>query len=594
MSRRNTKEVETPMEISEKGIQSAPTRLQTKGKEEARPEAEDIVDILRNLGHRVHSCSKGITLGVRLEAIPRTHSVHVEITHVVDLRSEKLWKTRSAMMAAILGHANRPLLGVLEEVGLQESLTEKSLLMPWGRIGLPMLLVKSGKTSSIVVETRWVYVIYSDVRPSTDLTWLTDTRRILRLADFALSCQSDMRSSAAKLRSGIAANKKSMIRDAVANGWYGVLAIVASLGGLLTAFTSGLEHASAMTMPLVMAGLAAFIAARLLLTSRTRFNEVVHALKAEDSCVSNLGDSVKIRKSAAENRDSLRLLEDLGFVVSPLMVIAAEALKARDVDSAVSSACSVLDECVRLSPNSRNAADSMLGATDEGLGRFLGLMKHLGAESEEENLALAYVGLTAHLSSPIGFDEVVVHLTSLTNALYDVGVITSDSKEKLDGVMNKWAMKTVANQLEESLRRPDDSGLVLPQSEVTSQAKRESSQPVTGGRRIDRGEDIRQTSGLIHSTSGTAADSKSPEKLREPTMVPKQESLEISDLAKSGEPEGQDPPETAGDVVKIRARKRAEEIFTMRRQKSSVKAAAGQLVDGPIVRGEENDGDGEI
>jgi len=588
------KEDETRMEVPEKSSQPTTTGIQARGKGETKQKEHDIVAILRSSGHRVHSCSSGITLGVRLEAVPGTHGVNVGVTHVVDLRSDSLWKTSTAMKGAVLGCVTRPLESILEEVGLQESLKERMLVTPWGRIRLPMLVAPSGKTSSVILETRFVYVIHKDVRPSADLSWLTDTRRILSINDLAFTCQSDTRSSAAKLRDGIAANKVSLIRQAVAKGWYGVLALITSLAGLATGLTIGLAHPGAMVSPLAVAGLGGTVAAGLLLTSKKGYNELVRKLESDNLCLSSIGDSVRVSKSATENGDLLRLLGDLSFTVSPLMVAAAEALKAREVDAAVSSACLVLDECVRLAPGSGDTSDPVFGVTDEGLSRFLGLMKHLGFDSEDANLALAYVGLTGHLSSPIGFSEVVGHMTLLNNTLYDVGVLGPDVKEKLDSVMNTWAMKTVAHRLEEDLQAPEEVGPVLPSTDLKTEGREEVRQATTDGRRKDREEESRQYLGNMRSSQVTPVESTPVEEANELTAAPMQESLEDLGSRESTGRDMRDPPRTAADVVRIVNRRKAEPVLALHGRQASGHPMAGQLVDGQASGGDENDDTSDV
>jgi hypothetical protein len=589
-----TTEAKKTTGISGRIDQPSPASVQGREERENRPDEDDVGSILRNSGHRIRSLPSGITLGVRLEAVPGTHSVHVDVAHIVDLRSGKAWKTNIGMMAAVLGYVNRPLRSILEDVGLEESLREEPLPTPWGRIRLPTLLVQSRKTSSIVVETRWVYVVYKDIRPAADLSWLTDTKRVLSIADLALSRQSDIRSSAAKLRNGVASNKVSLIRGAAVNGWYGVLGLLAALGGMIIASVVGIEHPTAITVPLVLAGAAGVAAIRLLSTSRSRFNELLLALKAEDTRVSEVGDSVKTKKSAAENQDLLGLLQDLSFVVSPLMVMAVEALKAGDVDRAVSSACCVLDECVRLAPYPGDDVEPLLGGTDDGLRRFLGFMRHLGAKTEEENLAVAYVGLTGHLSSPITFGEVVDHMTSLTNVLYDIGALSPDAKEKLDNVMNTWAMKTVANQLEQSLSSTDESTPIPSPPEVRLGAEPRLGQSVTIGGRVDREGDVKQTMGLIRSTSDPHAASLSADKMKETAILPIQESLDKPDRPKPLDSDDRGPAEKARDILTIEAKKRNKTDLGLETLKPPTEAVVGHTVDGRVGKGEENDGNTDV
>ena len=589
-----TTESEMPREVSGKTDQHASARSETGAKEDTKRHSDDIAAILKNSGHRVHSYSNGIVLAVRLEAVPGTRSVHIEITHVVDLRSDKAWKTTTAMMAAVLAHVNRPLQGILDDVGLEESLSEKPLVMPWGRIRLPILLTQSGKASSIVIETRWVYAICKDIRPAADLSWLTDSKRVVSISDLALSRQSDMRSSSAKLRNGVGKNKVALVRQAMANGWYGVLALVTILVGLMTASMVGLGHPTAMIVPLLLAGVAGIATVKLLSTSRRRFNELVLALKTEHLHALEVGDSARTAKSAEKNRDLLRTVEDLSFVVSPLMVMAAEALKAGDVNHAVSSACYVLDECVRLSPSPANEIEPSLAGTDEGLKRFLGFMKYLGVNSEEESLAVAYVGLTGHLSSPIGFGEVVDHMTSLTNVLGDSGVLTQDAREKLDNVMNTWAMETVAHELEQILHGPDETVSVARSPETKAETQPDFDQPVTGGKHVDRNEEFRQASQSIRDNSSPTTDSLPSRKSEASATLRMQESLESPVASKSVESEDKDSAAQTRYVAKMDDPTKADTVVKTRGQEHSVRALVHKDAGGKATEEGQNDEDRDI
>ena len=79
----------------------------------------DISDALEVTGHFTTRYPNGLTLGVRLEAIPGTRGVHVDVIYVLDLREAEFGKSGLAMRAAVLESINRSLPRVLGDVGLE-------------------------------------------------------------------------------------------------------------------------------------------------------------------------------------------------------------------------------------------------------------------------------------------------------------------------------------------------------------------------------------------------------------------------------------------------------------------------------------------
>jgi len=91
----------------------------------------DISDALEVTGHFTTRYPNGLTLGVRLEAIPGTRGVHVDVVYVLDLREAEFGKSGLAMRAAVLESINRTLSRVLGDVGLDEFMNEQTVLTPW-------------------------------------------------------------------------------------------------------------------------------------------------------------------------------------------------------------------------------------------------------------------------------------------------------------------------------------------------------------------------------------------------------------------------------------------------------------------------------
>jgi hypothetical protein len=208
-------------------------------------------------------------------------------------------------------------------------------------------------------------------------------------------------------------------------------------------------------LPLVASGLSGVVGGWLLRSSRTSINGFVTSVSNEQELLNRIGDAERISQSIIKNEDKLILIGDLNFVVSPLIAAAGRSLEEGDVDAAVSSACTVLDECVRLAPIESSTNSAYMGSADEGLRKFLGLFEDLGGVEEEEALALAYVGLTGHVTKPIDFDEAVAHLSELNNALYHVGALRPDIKDGIDSHLNKRAMMQTVEAIDKELAQEE-------------------------------------------------------------------------------------------------------------------------------------------
>ena len=108
----------------------------------------EISAALEVTGHFTVRYPNGLTLGVRLESVPGTRGVHVDVVYVLDLREAEFGTSGLAMRAAVLESINRSLPRVLGDVGLEEFLKEQTVLTPWGRVRLPLLRGSSGKTDN--------------------------------------------------------------------------------------------------------------------------------------------------------------------------------------------------------------------------------------------------------------------------------------------------------------------------------------------------------------------------------------------------------------------------------------------------------------
>jgi len=400
-----------------------------EGSQAERKTTHEITEALKVTGHFATNYPNGLTLGVRLESVPGTRGVHVDVVYVLDLREASFGKSGLAMRAAVLESINRSLNRVLGDVGLDELMHEQSVLTPWGRVRLPLLRGAKGKTASLIHETRTVYVITEDTKPTMDLSWLTDSGRVVTPEEFVLIRKSDTRSRLPNLKKSVASNKWGLLENGLTRGWFGILALTSLIVAVSAALMVILQGSGSLILPLVASVLSSVVGGWLLRSSRNSINGFVTTVSNEQELLDRIGDAERISQSIIKNEDKLILIGDLNFVVSPLIASAGRSLEEGDVDSAVGSACAVLDECVRLAPNESSSNSLFMESADKGLRKFLGLFEDLGGVLEEEALALAYVGLTGHLTKPIEFDEVVAHIAELNDALYHIGALRPDIKD---------------------------------------------------------------------------------------------------------------------------------------------------------------------
>jgi len=425
--------------------------------EEKTPEEDignDIAEALRRTDHIVTEYPNGMTLGVKLESVPGTRGVHVDIVFVLDLRRAAFGKGGLAMRAAVLETVNRDLEKVLGDVGLGEFLQDHAILTPWGRVRLPLLRGMAKGSLSLMHETRTVYVITENAKPTRDLSWLTETGRIVTADQFVLIRQSDTRSKLPDLRKSVLKEKWQLLEAGVAKGWFGILALISLAIGLSTIISVLVVGSGSLLIPAVISAASGLIGGWLLNSSRNSVSSFQETLSQEREQLREIGDALRITESIEENEDRLKLIADLNFIVSPLIATVGDAISRNDVNTTVNVACSVLDECVRLAPKASNSLTAIKG--DDGLSKFIGLFEYLGGNIEETNLALAYVGLTGHVIKPLNFAEAVTFLTELNNSLYDIGALRPNIKEALDDRLNMIAMKETIQEIDKEMKSDED------------------------------------------------------------------------------------------------------------------------------------------
>ncbi|MHA2161053.1 MAG: hypothetical protein ACXABF_01435 [Candidatus Thorarchaeota archaeon] len=441
------------MTISEDGSKTAKFTDFERRKEQEQE--NDILNALQTTGHQTCVYSNGLIAGIRLEGIPGTRGVHVDIVHVLDLRVAKFGRSNLAMRAAVLESINRGLKGILEDIGIQDQLDDRSLLTPWGRIQMIFLRDTSGQKCSMIHETRTVYVITEGARPVLDLSWLTDNTRVIDVSELGLLRNSDVRSLLPELKRSVGSEKWTYLEDGLKRGWFGVLSSLLIVVGLVATIWVLLFDEGNLLLPLIATVTSSLLSAFLLIASRQHIGKFQTMIQEEHEILQGIGDGSRILQSIRANEEKLKLLGDLNFVVSPLMAAAGSYLQSQNIDGAVLSTCSVLDECVRLAPSGSRSTKNTLMSGDEGLSKFLGLFETLGSEKAGEDLALAYVGLTGHVSNPISYNEVVQHTGTLNNHLFDSGALRPDIKDSLDDILNERALEEAAIELGRSLEEDE-------------------------------------------------------------------------------------------------------------------------------------------
>ncbi|NHJ15145.1 MAG: hypothetical protein EAX95_15790 [Candidatus Thorarchaeota archaeon] len=405
---------------------------------------------LESSGHYTCDYPNGLCLGVRFEAITGTRGVHVDVAHVLDLRKAEFGKSGLAMRAALLEVVNRPLQNILSDVGLGGLLEEKTLPTPFGKVPLLLMESLSGTGSSLVHETRTIYVVREDTRTSLNLSWLTDSSRIIAASDLPLARRSDIRAMLPSLRGKIVDRKWSLLESSIRKGWLGVIALMGVIVGLVAFLFASSIGSESFLVPLLTMVVSSMLGGVLLSSSKKSLTEFKRIVSSEEEDLAYLGDRKSIDQSIADNEEQLRLLGDISFVVSPLMALVGLAIETGEIDEAANNACQILDECVRLAPLSTKKGTNSVVVSDEGLRRFLGLFDALGVKVSEEDVALAYVGLTGHPSNPLSFSELVSHVETLNNTLFNAGILRPDIKESVDDRINKKAMEAVIEAFDES------------------------------------------------------------------------------------------------------------------------------------------------
>lgn len=429
----------------------------------------EVVNILENAGHSAMTFPNGLTLGVRLAAVPGTRGVHVEVIHILDLRKAMFGRSQLAMQAAILDSINRPLDSLLTDVGLGELLEDRTLLSPVGRVEFSVLNSPKNDSTSLVHETRTVYTVFADGTSPRDVSWLTESSRVIPVNELGLLMNSDTRSMSNDVRKSISPDKWDDLEGGIQRAWIAILPILMGLAGAFGVTGSVMSASGTFWIPLIAMIVSFPLGLFLLRGANSSIIAFKEASESERGHLANKGDMAKVEAAVEENQVRLNLVGSLNFIVTPMMDVAASAIQNGDIDACAMSLYSILDECVRLSPIT---TDEPPLSGDPGLEKFLTLFRNLGLEfidGEEAGLGLAYVGLTDHSSNPVKENEMMEHLAVLNNVLYDVGALSPDVKNTIDDMMNNRARDVIVEDLNRELEEPEAATVEKLQPEPVSE-----------------------------------------------------------------------------------------------------------------------------
>lgn len=404
----------------------------------AKGESE-IVALLSATGYRTREYSNGICMGLALKPIPGSRGVHVDIVHVLDMRNAKFGRTPLAMQSAVLESINKRVELCLEDAGIGDRLITREVVAPHGTREITALRTNSG-SSSALHETRSVYVVYAnDSVGPRDLDWLTDTSRVIRANEFSLLQKSDSRSLQQEVKNSIKDSKWNDLNIAYRTSWMSILPLITFVASCIGIAASLITGTGSILLPFVVAALSLPAFLYLYRKADSHFSAFDESRGIEFAKISSIGDGSRLRTTASANEEKMKLVGDLNFVVTPLMGGAIVAAEDRDIDAAASSLVALMDECVLHSP----LKDAPKGS-ERGLLKFLKLFEELGTGFDEDQaakLGVAYTAISGHIQSPVDFNELLQHIATLTQALFDCGILTREVKDSFDDNLNFTGMK---------------------------------------------------------------------------------------------------------------------------------------------------------
>ncbi len=405
-----------------------------------------IVGLLERTGHKTHIYSNGIIAALRLEGIEGTRGVHVDIVFIVDWDLGAFTGTKMGTQAVLLEIVNRSTDSILRDFGYGDRYCTISKRTLKGNVCIDTLCPDLGKQGSVIHATRTVYVVYEERRPGMDLSWLTEEARILPKEDFIVARESDIRSHRPEVQRRVAEEKWTFLSRGLVF-LYGMafasVFTISSLVGLLVAFI----NANGIMIPLAGLVVGAVLSLGTAYLSITHISQFNRDLESERQSLSKIGDTARVEASASTSKDTLDLLRDLSFVVSPLMAEVGGAIRIGDTEGAAETANLIIDEVVRLSPHSVKMGD-------EGISKFIGMFTSQDPECDVGELSLCYSSLTGHITNPLSEEDVLRNCTVLLNSLHRIGGVRTEVKETVDNMMNERSMKAALAEIRKEMDVP--------------------------------------------------------------------------------------------------------------------------------------------
>ncbi len=443
------------MKIKEKTERADEDQALENENEVINTELYDLEESLKRLGYRVNVYDNGLILAVRLNRMPSTRGVHVDITYVLDLQRAQFGRSVLALKSRVLDVISRNLHETLSDVDLDINLDEFKIRIPLGNVKIPLFVSNKSMKRSAIYPTKTVYVVIDDVRPSFDLSWLTDSRRVVNRETFVPAINSDNRAFLSDLYENVIPEKWDYLKAGITRGWYGALGIIFGIIGLLSLVTAFIYRSSLFVIPLVSAIASSAFGSWLLMDSRKRITSFWNNFNDELTCIASLSDSYRIDQAIANNKTILKAIGDMSFIISPLLISSAESISSGQIERTVLLLSSILDECVFAAPN---LIDSHSTSGDTGLDKFLGLFRTLYTldGNEEAELALIYSDITSHFTSPLTEKRLIAIIGQISCSLFNAGLIDPEARDRVYDVLNDRSLRDTLQAIEEELETPDD------------------------------------------------------------------------------------------------------------------------------------------
>ncbi len=435
--------------------------------------SSDICGALHDSGHHVHTYSNGVTVGALLSAVRGARSVLIDLAFVVDWRSWPIKRDGIALKAALLDTMNKPLEEILDDIGLSDQINTAQKYTPKGRIEMTTLSAREGHSGSHILETRSVYIVTNGPKPSIDLNWLTASERCVPFNQFAMARKSDSRAFVNAAQSRV----KNEIWDSYEKGYefgiFGTLLSIFALVSLISGIYVLTTGIGTFWVPIACASAGGFISLLIFYISRRQLDAFLSTLNQQNRDVAKIGDYSRLKTSAEEYQDILARLREMSFIVSPLMASLGGSMEVGDVDSAISAASTIIDECVRFSTG--KVADT----GDEGLSLFLNSFQSLNKDADIDALSVCYVGVTNHLTNPVSMEEMLSYGTTLLNELHNIGVIPPEIRAKIDDRLNARSIKSAFELLDKAVTEDKDKDTITEDEVLDELAEADDSEDVS-------------------------------------------------------------------------------------------------------------------